>query len=262
MAFDIFTHPTRRRWLQLAGAAFTGLGSGWLGGCGSPGGAAPAVETETPLGLPPLDHAALLDDLERRSFNYFWETADPATGLVPDRWPTPSFASVAAVGFALSAYPIGVARGWVTREQAAQRTLVTLRFFASAPQGPAASGVAGHMGFFYHFLDMKTGTRFGQVELSTVDTALLLAGALHAQMFFDGASANEAEIRQLAETLYAAVQWPWAQVRPPSIGHGWRPESGHIPSDWKGYNESMLVYLLALGSPTAGLVRVDQHLRP
>ena len=71
MAFDIFTHPNRRRWLQLAGTAFTGLASGWLGGCGAPGGAAPAVETEVPLGLPPLDPAALLDDLERRSFNYF-----------------------------------------------------------------------------------------------------------------------------------------------------------------------------------------------
>jgi hypothetical protein len=140
MAFDILAHPTRRRWLQLAGAAFSGLASGWLGGCGLHRHRRCSTCCRTPrsrLGLPPLDPAALLDDLERRSFNYFWETADPATGLVPDRWPTPSFASVAAVGFALSAYPIGVARGWVTRDQAAQRTLVTLRFFASAPQGPA-----------------------------------------------------------------------------------------------------------------------------
>jgi hypothetical protein len=252
MAFDIhlLPHPPALV-LQLAGAAFTGLAGGWLGGCSSPGGAAPGVEADAPLGLSPLDSTLRCwTTWSSRSFNYFWETADPATGLVPDRWPTPSFASVAAVGFALSAYPIGVARGWITRDQAAQRTLVTLRFFARAPQGPAARGVAGHMGFFYHFLDMKTGTRFGQVELSTVDTALLLAGALHAQVFFDGANASETEIRQLAETLYAAVRWPWAQVRPPSIGHGWHPESGHIASDWKGYNESMLVYLLALGSPT------------
>jgi hypothetical protein len=184
---------------------------------------------------------------------------------VPDRWPTPSFASVAAVGFALSAYPIGVARGWVTREQAAQRTLVTLRFFASAPQGPAARGVAGHMGFFYHFLDMKTGTRFGQVELSTVDTALLLAGALHAQMFFDGANANETEIRQLAETLYAAVQWPWAQVRPPSIGHGWKPETGPSAQRLEGLQRIHAGLPAGAGfahapGGAAGLGGVDQHL--
>ena len=193
---------------------------------------------------------ALLDDLEQRSFLYFWEQTNPANGLVPDRWPTPSFASVAAVGFALSAYPIAVARGWVTREQARARTLVTLRFFRDAPQGPAARGMTGHMGFMYHFVDMQTGARFGDTELSTVDTALFLAGALHCQSYFDGNDADEATIRRLADEIYARVDWPWAQVRPPSIGHGWRPEKGHIASDWKGYNESMLVYLLALGSPT------------
>ena len=105
----------------------------------------------------------------------------------PTAGPTPSFASIAAVGFALTAYPIGVARGWITREQARERTLSTLRFFHDAPQGPEATGVAGHKGFFYHFLDMESGTRFGDCELSTIDTALLLAGALHVQSFFDGA---------------------------------------------------------------------------
>ncbi len=248
MAPDILIDLARRRALKLAGATLGGLAAGWLGGCGAT--APNTASADAPLSLPPLDNAALLDDLERRSFAYFWDTTDPATGLVPDRWPTPSFASVAAVGFALTAYPIGVARGWVTREQAAARTLATLRFFANAPQGPQAAGMAGYKGFFYHFLDMQTGTRFGNVELSTVDTALLLAGALHCQSFFDGSSATEQQIRRLADELYGGVDWPWAQVRPPSIGHGWRPESGHIANDWKGYNESMLVYLLALGSPT------------
>jgi len=97
---------------------------------------------------------------------------------------------------------------------------------------------------------MKEGLRFAQCELSTVDTALLLMGALHAQSFFDGAQADEARIRALVDELYGRVDWAWAQVRPPSIGHGWTPEKGHIPSDWKGYNEAMMVYLLALGSPT------------
>lgn len=236
---------TRRRLLLWAGGLAAGLAAGGCQSLDTAGAAAPP-------GPPPsaADIAALLADLEQRSFNFFWDTADPTTGLVPDRWPTPSFASVAAVGFALSAYPVGVQRGWVTREQARQRTLTTLRFFASAPQGAAATGMAGYKGFFYHFLDMKTGTRFGDVELSTVDTALLLAGALHCSAYFDGNDHAEVTIRALAQELYAAADWPWAQVRPPSIGHGWRPESGHLASDWKGYNEAMLVYLLALGSPT------------
>jgi len=191
-----------------------------------------------------------LADLERRTFDFFWETTDARTGLAPDRWPTPSFASIAAIGFALSAYPVGVARGYVTRNQARDRTLTTLRFLAQLPQGPAKTGVAGHKGFFYHFLDMKEGLRFAQCELSTVDTALLLMGALHAQSYFDGEQPEEASIRALVDELYGRVDWAWAQVRPPSIGHGWTPEKGFIPSDWKGYNEAMMVYLLALGSPT------------
>ena len=196
------------------------------------------------------DADAFLADLERRTFDFFWDTTDARTGLAPDRWPTPSFASIAAVGFALSAYPVGVARGYITRAQARERTLTTLRFFAGLPQGPGKKGVAGYKGFFYHFLDMKEGLRFGRCELSTVDTALLLMGALHAQSFFDGADADEAAIRRLVDEIYGRVDWAWAQVRPPSIGHGWTPEKGYIPNDWKGYNEALMVYLLALGSPT------------
>lgn len=205
---------------------------------------------DNPGPLPPLAAEAWLAELERRSFDFFWERANPANGLVPDRWPTPSFASVAAVGFGLSAYPIGVARGFVTREQARERVLTTLRFLRDAPQGPAAQGMTGYRGFFYHFLDMQTGARFRDVELSTIDTALAVAGALHAAEFFDGNDAAEAEIRSAARTIYERIDWRWAQVRPPSIGHGWKPESGHLASDYKGYNEAMLLYLLALGSPT------------
>ncbi len=230
---------TRRRLLGLLGALTAGA-TGALG--------APDVFAKSGPDGDPLASDALLDDLEKRSFLFFWEQANLANGLIPDRWPTPSFASVAAVGFALSAYPVAVARGWVTRQQARERTLATLRFFRDAPQGPQPRGMTGHKGFFYHFLDMQTGARFGQVELSTVDTALFLAGALHCQAFFNGNEPEEATIRRLADEIYLRVDWPWAQVRPPSIGHGWRPESGHIPNDWKGYNEAMLVYLLALGS--------------
>jgi hypothetical protein len=170
--------------------------------------------------------------------------------LVPDRWPTEAFASVAATGFGLTAYPVGVERGWISREQARQRVLLTLRFLWSAPQGPQESGVAGYRGFFYHFLVPETGMRFEKVELSTIDTALLLAGALFCGEYFDRDDAGEAEIRRLAQALYERVEWDWARPRPPRIGMGWHPEKGFIPSDWHGYDEGMVLYLLALGSPT------------
>jgi len=193
---------------------------------------------------------ALLDDLERRSFDYFWELADPRTLLIPDRAPTPSFSSVAAVGFGLTAYAIGAERGWVTREQARDRVRHVLQFFLDAPEGPQPRGVTSYKGFFYHFLDMKTGHRFETVELSTIDTTLLLAGVLMCQSYFDRDDPGEAAIRDLAERLYRRVDWTFAQVRPPAVSHGWRPESGFIISDWKGYNEAMILYVLALGSPT------------
>ncbi|WLI91639.1 glucoamylase family protein [Massilia sp. R2A-15] len=191
-----------------------------------------------------------LDDLSERTFRFFWDTANPANGLVPDRYPSPSFSSIAAVGFGLTAYPIGVERGYVTRADARGRVLTTLRFFHDAPQGPAAQGMSGYKGFFYHFLDMKTGARSSNSELSTVDTALLLGGVLHVQSYFDGADPQEAEIRRLADDIYRRVDWRWAQNHGAAITHGWNPEHGMLPYDWKGYNEAMLVYILALGSPT------------
>ncbi|MDP1901374.1 MAG: glucoamylase family protein [Rubrivivax sp.] len=240
----------RRRFLGQAGALAGTLAFGAYGGLVAGCGLSAPLAGDAALGLPPQDVAALLADLEQRSFRFFWDTTDPATGLAPDRWPTPSFASVAAVGFALTAYPVGVARGWVTREQARQRVLATLRFFRHAPQGPEPAGNAGYKGFFYHFLDMKTGARFAQVELSTVDTALFVAGALFCASWFNGADAGETEIRTLADEIYARVDWRWAQVRAPALCLGWKPETGFLPEDYKGYNEAMLLYLLALGSPS------------
>ena len=203
---------------------------------------------------PAITHPALpplFDDIERRSFDFFWETANPDNGLVPDRFPRPGApASVAAVGFALTAYPIGAERGYITRTQARQRTLATVRFFRDAPQGAQAAGMTGYKGFIYHFLDMKTGARQGKSELSTLDTALLLGGMLYAQSYFDGPDAEEAEIRGAVDTIYARVEWPWFQVRAPLIAMGWHPESGFIDADYRGYGEAMILYLLALGSPT------------
>ena len=191
-------------------------------------------------------------DIERRTFDYFWKTTNTQNGLVPDRYPYDEpFASIAAIGFGLTAYPMAVERGWITREQARERVLTTLRFFHDASQGPEETGTTGHRGFFYHFLQLETGHRYlPWVELSSVDTALLLGGVLFCQTWFDDDSADEQEIRQLAETIFTRVDWPWLQQRGALISMGWYPERGFIDHDWRGYNEAMLVYILALGSPT------------
>ena len=204
--------------------------------------------TAPPRTSPVVD--PVLIDVEARTFRFFWDTANPKNGLIPDRFPTPSFASIAAVGFGLTAYPVGVERGYVTRKDARKRVLTTLRFLRNAPQGHAAKGMTGYKGFFYHFVDMKTGQRFEDSELSTVDTAILLAGALFCQSYFDGSHPDEVEIRRLVDEIYRRVDWQWAQPHAPAINLGWSPEDGFLEYDWRGYNEAMMVYLLALGSPS------------
>ena len=240
--------PMARQRLTLYLALFAIVAAAMLLGRDSARPEHPVVHSVLRALRPILD--PFISELEQRTFQYFWDTANPENGLVPDRFPTPSFASIAAVGFGLTAYPIGVERGYITREAARQRVLATLRFFRNAPQNADARGATGYKGFYYHFLDMKTGERFEGSELSTVDTALFLAGALFCQSYFDGSQPEEVEIRDLAEEIYRRVDWRWAQVRPPSISHGWTPEEGFMEYDWRGYNEAMLVYLLALGSPT------------
>ena len=176
---------------------------------------------------------AFLDTLERRTFNWFWERSDANNGLTPDRWPSNSFSSIAAVGFALTAYPVGVERGYVSRADAAQRTLNTLRFMYNAPQGAQATNVTGYKGFFYHFLDMQSGFRFEHVELSTIDTSLLIAGVLFCQSYFTGSDGTESAIRAYADSLYLRIDWAWAVHTPPVVSMGWHPEDGFINSDWK-----------------------------
>ncbi|SDY19429.1 hypothetical protein SAMN04487939_101174 [Lysobacter sp. yr284] len=198
------------------------------------------------LELPPL-----FRDIEKRTFQFFWDTSNERNGLTPDRYPSRPFASIASVGFALTAYPIGIERGWVSRTQAVDRTLTTLKFLRDLPAGPQASGKGSYKGFYYHFLDMQKGERYDSwVELSSVDTGLLMMGVLFAQSYYDRDDAREKEIRDIADTLYKRVDWQWLQQNKPLISMGWFPESGFIKHDWMGYNEAMLLYVLALGSPT------------
>jgi hypothetical protein len=192
---------------------------------------------------------AELETLQRESFCYFLHETNPANGLVKDKtapdWP----ASIAATGFALAAYPVGIERGFISRAAAVERTLATLRFFWNSPHGPEPDAT-GYQGFYYHFLDMQTGRRARQCELSTVDSAFLLAGVLTAQSYFDADTADEHEIRTLADALYRRANWYWAQNQGATLTHGWKPESGFLPFRWQGYDEALLLYMLAFGSPT------------
>jgi hypothetical protein len=225
-----------RRELLLAGAGSL------VAGC-TTGNSSAKSDSRQPSGFS-------LADLSRRTFDWFWDLADPKTGLVPDRWPTPSFASIAAVGFGLTAYPYGAEKGWISRAAARERTLNTLRFFNRTPMGDSATGVSGHRGFFYHFLKMEDGTRFGTTELSSIDTALLLGGILFAAQYFDADQPQETEIRSLAARINGRVEWDWMLDKGPFVSMGWHPESGFIVSQWDRYNEAMLLYILALASPT------------
>ena len=146
-------------------------------------------------------------------------------------------------------YPIAVERGWMTRADALARSLAALRFFAASEQG-GEPDATGYNGFYYHFLDRATGRRVWRSELSMVDTALLIAGALVAQRYFGSADADETALRALVDGLYGRVDWRWAQNGGATIMQGWKPECGFLHYGWEGYNEAIVLYVLALGSPS------------
>jgi len=195
-----------------------------------------------------LDDDAL-DKLQRDTLDYFLKETNPRNGLVPDstRDGTPS--SITAIGLALAAYAAGAERKFITRAEARKRALTTLRFLWDSPQGEDRDAT-GYKGFFYHFLDMQTGRRAWKCELSTIDTTFLIAGALAAATYFDRETKEEREIRKLTDALYRRVDWQWARNGGVTVTHGWKPESGFLPYRWEGYSEAILLYVLALGSPT------------
>jgi hypothetical protein len=190
-----------------------------------------------------------LDGLQRAAFEYFLLAVNPVNGLIADTSRPESPCSIAVVGFALSVYPIAVERGWMTRADAVDRSLRALRFFRDSDQSRSPDAT-GYKGFYYHFLDMQTGRRVWGCELSMIDTALLIAGALTAGRYFSTDAANEAELRQVADEMYRRIDWPWAQDDCATLRQGWKPSTGFLHYGWEGYNEAIVMQLLGLGSPT------------
>lgn len=200
------------------------------------------AEAQTPRYTP----TQLLDEVQYRAFRFFWEQADPNTGLVNDRAhnngpETRTVASIASTGYALAALPIAVERKWITREHAAQRARLTLRFIVNT--------MPNVHGWYYHFVDRRTGERVWNSELSSIDTALLVVGALTCGQYFSGT-----DIPRLADTLYDRLDWTWMRTNggtlpnKQTLSMGWRPERGFITSEWNTYCEATLLYLLGLGA--------------
>ncbi len=195
--------------------------------------------------------AALLDTVQHASFQFFWSEANPANGLIRDRSQPGSPCSIASTGFGLSALCVGVDHGWVARAAARDRVRTTLETLWNGPQGSGASGTIGYKGLFYHFLDMNTATRTWDCELSTIDTALLFAGVVDAKQYFTGSDTTETRIRALADSITQRADWNFMRNFNPGILMGWKPGTGFAGfGQWVGYNEAMILYILALGSPT------------
>jgi hypothetical protein len=184
-----------------------------------------------------LDEEAFLNKLQYDSILYFARESNPANGLIKDSSRPGAPCSVAAVGFGLAALCIGESRGWIDTQQVYDRVLKILKTFRDV--------VPNEHGFFYHFLDMRTGSRAWNSEVSSIDTALFLAGALFAGEYFKGT-----EVERVAKQIYWRVDWPWMMNGRKVMCMGWRPEQGFLWYYWDSYSEAMILYALAIGSPT------------
>lgn len=201
------------------------------------------IETATAKVIPDLSDEKLLDQIQQKAVDYFVVERSPKSGLIRDK--VSNFqrsvgkapASIAATGFGLAAYGVGVERGWLDQATAYRMTYQPLQFFLRL--------AAEEHGFFYHFLDMDTGERWGHSELSPIDTAFFLAGSLFAAEYF-----NEPPLRDLVRQIYERVDWPWMLHGGKTLALAWLPENGFEKRRWDHYNESMIMYLLAIGSPT------------
>ncbi|MEO6968926.1 MAG: glucoamylase family protein [Rhodanobacteraceae bacterium] len=217
-----------------------------------------STKSKAEAGIPHAFNAEdekLLDTLQSAAFRYFTENTHPKTGLVADSSKKGSAASIASTGFALSCYPIAVERGWLSRDEAVAVTLRTLKFFAGSRQGEDAEAT-GHKGFYYHFLDMRTGKRAEDCELSTIDTAMLLAGMVVAGEYFDRKTVAEKEIRSLVKHLFDRVEWRWTlDKQNDEVNQSWKPGEGFKKADWEGYTEALVMYVMGAASPSHPLPR-------
>ena len=204
-------------------------------------------QAEEDLNRLPTDEELLR--LQRTTVLYYLHETNPDNGLVRDKTDPAAPCSIAAVGLALATIPAIVERGVIIRKFAAKIARRRLRSLIDLPQGPEPDA-AGYKGFFYHFLDIDTGRRVWNCELSTLDSAFLLAGALTCVAYFDADTEDEAEVRRLGDALYRRADWDWARDGGATLTHGWKPESGFLPHRYQGYDEGLLLYILGLGSPT------------
>lgn len=198
-------------------------------------GAVPMSEEVTALLA--MDDADFMDAVAHQTFDYFWQEVNPDNGLIRDRSTATSPASIAAVGFGLAAIPVGVERGWITADEGTERALTTLNTFLDG-------GVQGEHGFYYHFVDMHTGERVWDSELSSIDTSLLAAGALVAGQYFGG------EVQTAANELYERIEWDWMTNGGEFVSMGGTPDGGFLDAAWDHFDESQILYALAIGSPT------------
>lgn len=230
---------TRRELLKLAGRGVAALPFCELAAC---------QEHADKRFVPPAGEPyqgtdeQLLDEIQRRAFDFFWNESSAKTGQTKDRAlangnDTHTMSSIAATGFGLTALCIGDKRGYGNSEEIVGRVRTTLRFLAN--------DLPNVHGFFYHFIHVETGARWEAVELSSIDTSLLLCGVLTARQYF-----ADQEIKDLATKIYERVDWPWMMNRGQALSMGWKPESGFLDARWEHYCELMMIYLLAIGSPT------------
>jgi hypothetical protein len=198
------------------------------------------------------DETAMLDSIQYKTFLYFLNEHHPDKGIVKDRAAKWAPASIAATGFAIPSFAVGVERKWITRKEAAEITLNMLKFFANSVQS-ADTNATGYKGFYYHFLRLDSGTREWKCELSTIDTGILMMGILFARNYYNLDNETEEQIRSLSAILLGRMDWNFVQMsatakHPNCISMAWSPENGLLNHGWSGYNEGLFLYVLAAGT--------------
>lgn len=198
------------------------------------------------------DDEALLDSVQYNTFLFFKEKVNKEKGLFKDRTAYYAPSSIASTGFALPSLAVAVERNWMTREEAAQITYNALSFLVESEQSDAVDAT-GYHGFYYHFLDMETGKRTWESELSSIDTGLLLMGVIFSRNYYNGDNETEHGIREMAAFLLNRLDWSIFEMgpdtnHPNTISMGWYPEEGIINWGWYGYNEGLFLYILAAGT--------------